>query len=89
MRCIIVDDEPLVRELVQDNLSQVPFLELVTSCKSALDALEVLQKQNVDLIFLHHFDACIQECLARRLWIHFDLSYVSDTTPVVFELPDL
>ena len=52
MRCIIVDDEPLVRELVEDNLSQVPFLELVTSCKSALDALEVLQKQKVDLIFL-------------------------------------
>ena len=52
MRCIIVDDEPLVRELVEDNLSQVPFLELVTSCKSALDALDVLQKQQVDLIFL-------------------------------------
>lgn len=52
MRCIIVDDEPLVRELVEDNLSQVPFLELVTSCKSALDALDVLQKQKVDLIFL-------------------------------------
>jgi DNA-binding LytR/AlgR family response regulator len=52
MRCIIVDDEPLVRELVEDNISQVPFLELVTSCKSALDALDVLQKQKVDLIFL-------------------------------------
>lgn len=52
MRCIIVDDEPLVRELVEDNLSQVPFLELVTSVKSALDALDVLQKQQVDLIFL-------------------------------------
>lgn len=52
MRCIIVDDEPLVRELVEDNLSQVPFLEMVTSCKSALDALDVLQKQKVDLIFL-------------------------------------
>lgn len=52
MRCIIVDDEPLVRELVEDNLSQVPFLELVTSCKSALDALDVLQKQKIDLIFL-------------------------------------
>jgi DNA-binding LytR/AlgR family response regulator len=52
MRCIIVDDEPLVRELLEDNVSQVPFLELVTSCKSALDAMEVLQTQKVDLIFL-------------------------------------
>jgi DNA-binding LytR/AlgR family response regulator len=52
MRCIIVDDEPLVRELLEDNISQVPFLELVTSCKSAMEAMDTLQKQPVDLIFL-------------------------------------
>src|SRR5687768_17496565 len=52
MRCIIVDDEPLVRELLEDNLRQVPFLELVRSCKSALEALETLQEVPVDLIFL-------------------------------------
>lgn len=52
MRCIIVDDEPLVRELVEDHLSQVPFLELVASCKSALEALDILQKQRIDIIFL-------------------------------------
>lgn len=52
MRCIIVDDEPLVRELLEDNVSQVPFLQLVASCKSALEALDILQKQRVDIIFL-------------------------------------
>lgn len=52
MRCIIVDDEPLVRELLEDNVSQVPFLELVQSCKSALEALDTLQKEQIDLIFL-------------------------------------
>jgi DNA-binding LytR/AlgR family response regulator len=52
MRCIIVDDEPLVRELLEDNLSQVPFLELVKSCKTALEALKTLQEEQVDLIFL-------------------------------------
>jgi len=36
MRCIIIDDEPLVRDLLEDNVSQVPFLELAKSCKSAL-----------------------------------------------------
>lgn len=52
MRCIIVDDEPLVRELLEDNISHVPFLQIVRSCKTALEALEVLQQEHVDLIFL-------------------------------------
>ncbi len=52
MRCIIIDDEPLVRELLEDNVSQLPFLELVKSCKSALEALDILQKEQIDIIFL-------------------------------------
>lgn len=52
MRCIIVDDEPLVRELLEDNIRQVPFLELVKSCKSALEALDTLQEEQIDIIFL-------------------------------------
>lgn len=52
MRCIIVDDEPLVRELLEDNMRQVPYLELVQSCKTALEALEILQKEQIDVIFL-------------------------------------
>jgi two-component system, LytTR family, response regulator len=52
MRCIIVDDEPLIRELLEDNISQVPFLQLVKSCKTALEALEILQQSPIDLIFL-------------------------------------
>lgn len=52
MRCIIVDDEPLIRELLEDNLRQVPFLKLVKSCKSAIEALNALQEGQIDLIFL-------------------------------------
>ena len=52
MRCIIVDDEPLVRELLEDNIRQVPFLELVSSCKSATEALAILQNEQIDLVFL-------------------------------------
>jgi DNA-binding LytR/AlgR family response regulator len=52
MRCIIVDDEPLVRELLEDNIRQVPFLELVRTCKNALEALETLQEEQIDMIFL-------------------------------------
>ncbi len=52
MRCIVVDDEQLIRELLEDNIRQIAFLELVQVCKSALEAIEILQKESIDLIFL-------------------------------------
>lgn len=52
MRCIIIDDEPMVRELLEDNIRQVPYLTLVRSCKNALEALDVLQRNRVDMMFL-------------------------------------
>jgi DNA-binding LytR/AlgR family response regulator len=52
MRCIIIDDESLVRQLLEDNARQVPFLDVIKSCKNAFEALETLQKEQVDLIFL-------------------------------------
>ncbi|HEV8285684.1 MAG TPA: LytTR family DNA-binding domain-containing protein [Chitinophagaceae bacterium] len=52
MKCIAVDDEKLVLELLVDNIRQVPYLQLVKACKNALEAIEVLQKEKIDLIFL-------------------------------------
>lgn len=52
MKCLIVDDEPLSRELMEGYLSDLPSLRLVASCKSAIEALEVLRAEEVDLIFL-------------------------------------
>ena len=52
IRCLIVDDEMLARDLLEDNIKKIPFLELVQTCKSAMDAMEVLRSQSVDLIFL-------------------------------------
>ena len=52
IRCIVVDDEPLIRELLEDNIRQIAFIELVQVCKSALEAVEILQKEKIDLIFL-------------------------------------
>ena len=52
MKCMAVDDEPLALALLQDNIRQVPTLELVASCNTAMQALAVLNEQEVDLVFL-------------------------------------
>jgi len=52
LRCLAIDDEPLALELLEDNISQVPYLELAGKCNNALEALKFLQEHSVDLIFL-------------------------------------
>ncbi len=52
MRCIAIDDEPLALELLEDNISKLPYLQLVGSCNNAIEAIKVLQTEHVDLIFL-------------------------------------
>ncbi len=52
MRCLVIDDEKLVRELLEDNVRQVPFLNMVQACKEVMEASEILQKEQIDLIFL-------------------------------------
>jgi DNA-binding LytR/AlgR family response regulator len=52
MKCIAVDDEKYVLDLLVDNIQKVPFLQLVSRCRNALEAAEVLHREPVDLIFL-------------------------------------
>lgn len=52
MKCIIVDDEPLALDLLEDNIRQVPFLQLAKRCKNAYEAMEALQAEAIDLVFL-------------------------------------
>jgi DNA-binding LytR/AlgR family response regulator len=52
MNCIVVDDEVMGRKLLEDNVKQIPFLNLVGSCGNAFEAMEVLQKEKIDLLFL-------------------------------------
>ncbi|MFI5186694.1 MAG: LytR/AlgR family response regulator transcription factor [Chitinophagales bacterium] len=52
LRCLAIDDEPLALDLLEDNIKQVPYLELAGTCRNPLEALKFLQQQTVDLIFL-------------------------------------
>lgn len=52
MRCIIVDDEPLAREVLEGYIKQSPPLQLVKKCSNALEAFDVLHTQTIDLMFL-------------------------------------
>ena len=52
LTCIVVDDESLARKLLEENIRQLPFLELVGVCKNPFEAMQVLQEQTVDLMFL-------------------------------------
>ncbi len=52
LRCIAVDDENLARKLLEENIQQVPFLELVKTCKNPFEAIEVLENEQIDLMFL-------------------------------------
>ena len=52
IQCLIVDDEPLARELLVSYLERVDCVELVGQCKNALEAFAFLQNKPVDLMFL-------------------------------------
>lgn len=50
--CVIVDDEPMALNLVESYVEKTPFLELKQKCSSAIEALEFIKNEPVDLLFL-------------------------------------
>nr|WP_319273553.1 LytTR family DNA-binding domain-containing protein [uncultured Draconibacterium sp.] len=50
--CIIVDDEPMAREILENHLRKIETVEIVASCKNAIEAFNVISSQPVDLVFL-------------------------------------
>lgn len=49
--CIVVDDEPLAREILENHLERIDTMTVVASCKSALEAFKIISTQSIDLIF--------------------------------------
>ncbi len=50
--CLIIDDEPVARDILRTYISDTPQLTLSGECSNAVDALAFLKENRVDLIFL-------------------------------------
>lgn len=51
-RCLIVDDEPLARELMRGHIEKLESFEVVEECDNAMKAMNALRNHHVDLMFL-------------------------------------
>jgi DNA-binding LytR/AlgR family response regulator len=52
IKCMVVDDEPIARDILKNHIAATPGLVLVKSCMNATDAYEGLHAHEIDLIFL-------------------------------------
>lgn len=52
LNCLAVDDEKLSLQLLEDNIKQVSFLNLVKTCQNAYQAMEVMRAEPIQLLFL-------------------------------------
>ena len=52
IKVLIIDDEPLALDILETYIERIPDLELIAKCDNAIDANEIIQKEEVDLVFL-------------------------------------
>ncbi len=52
IKCLIVDDEPLAIKLIKNHLKHFKQFEIVAECENAIEASQILQNNNIDLLFL-------------------------------------
>ncbi len=52
MRCIAIDDEPLALDVIKDYCSKIGFLQLEHTFTSAIDAVKLMNQEEIDLIFI-------------------------------------
>lgn len=50
--CIAIDDEPLAVKKISAYIQKTPFLELVAECRSAFEAMEIINNRAIQLIFI-------------------------------------
>ncbi len=52
LKCMIVDDEPIARRVLQEYIEEIEFLELAGEAENPLKAMSILNAKDIDLIFL-------------------------------------
>jgi DNA-binding LytR/AlgR family response regulator len=52
INCLILDDEPAALEVLEHYIAKVFFLNLVRKCQHAIEAMQILEENNIDLLFL-------------------------------------
>jgi len=52
IKCLIVDDEPIARDVLMRHLAKIDSIKVVASCKNAIEAFSNINNQSIDLIFL-------------------------------------
>jgi len=52
LKCIVIDDEPIARKVLQEFIEDIEFLELAGEAENPLKAIELLHNNNIDIIFL-------------------------------------
>jgi DNA-binding LytR/AlgR family response regulator len=52
VQCIIVDDEPIARDILENHLQKIDSLKVVATCKNGIEAFNQINSKDVDLIFL-------------------------------------
>ena len=52
VNCLIVDDEPVARDILENHLQKVAAVNVVATCKNAIEAFNEINSNKIDLIFL-------------------------------------
>jgi DNA-binding LytR/AlgR family response regulator len=52
IKCIAIDDEPLALEIIKDYSGKVPFLDLIKTFDNAIESIDYLKNNKIDLLFL-------------------------------------
>jgi DNA-binding LytR/AlgR family response regulator len=52
IRCLLIDDEPPALKVLQSHIAQIDGLEVVAACSNAVEAIEVLHRKTVDVMFV-------------------------------------